>query len=302
MYGRESYDVVNREYTWTEWLDAAEKGEPDMPDTYKEPSTWTSGNDREHWLGDGSFADTFKAASGDGYRRAIVDAEKLVAHIETDLGYAMVNDFQATYDVAGAEVDMGRFMAGEPECMVESLPMKVMRTGRVVKIAVPVCYPSTINAETVLARGAAVMALVNAFAMMQHPVEIYATTNIHGNWSKRNGTDGKQTSPRLSYSVRVQDADQPLNMGRVMYALAHPTMLRHLSFAVEHTEDEKVRGYFGVGGSYGHPSYECRIDDLNINVENAIILPPLMSNYGWSESESVAWITQQLAKIREGAN
>lgn len=286
---------IRREYSWTEWIDVVKEQRPNLPEYLGKPSSWVSGDDKEQWLGDGSVDDSIRFAEGEGYRAAILDSEKLVAHIETDLGMAMVNDFVTTYDVAGSEVDMGRFMAGEPECMRESVPMKVMRTGRVIKIAVPVCYPSTINAETVKARGAAVMALVNAFAMMQHPVEIYAGIALEGNRNRNGGKD------RLSYSIKVQDADQPLNMGRVMYALAHPTMLRHLGFCAEHQEKGEAVSSFSIGGLYGHPSYAMQIEDLNINVENAIILPPLMSNYGWSEEESVAWISKQLTMIAEGS-
>lgn len=285
---------IRREYTWTEWIEVVKAQRPNLPRHVAENVNFANGGDPDQWLGDGSVDDAIRYAEGEGWRAPIVDSERLVAHIETDLGMSMVNDFVTTYDVAGSEVDMGRFMAGEPECMIESLPMKVMRTGRVIKIAVPVCYPSTMRAETVKARGAAVMALVNAFAMMQHPVEIYAGISFEGD---KHGSK----KDRLSYSIKVQDADQPLNMGRVMYALAHPTMLRYLGFAAEHQEKEEAVSSFSIGGSYGHPSYAMQIEDLNINVENAIILPPLMSNYGWSEEESVVWIKQQLTMIQKGS-
>lgn len=292
--------IVRREYaSWGEFIDAVKENADKLPERHKEGDEWHQGNDRDLWLGDGSFDETLRYAEGEGWQGAIPAAERLVAHIETDLGFAMVNDFVTTFDVAGSEVDMGRYMAGEPECMSESMPMKVMRTGRVIKIAVPVCYSSMINAETVKARGAAVMALVNAFAMMQHPVEIYACLAIHGsgNYQREDGTRG---DPRLSYVIKVQDADQPLNMGRVMYALAHPTMLRQLIFALEHQENDDVIWKFSIGSGYGHAPYGATIDDLNINIENAIILPELRSNSGWSEEESVAWIKEQLNRIKEG--
>ena len=175
-----------------------------------------------------------------------------------------------------------------------------MNTGRVVKIAVPVCYPSTVHANTVKARGSAIMALVNAFTMRNHPVEIHAVLAIHGNGDQRKNYNGEKLEgkqPRLAYSIRVQEVNQPLHMGRIMYALAHPTMLRQIGFAAEHGEDADIRSTFSIGGSYGHASYAAEINDLNINVENAIILPPLMGNGGWSEQESVKWIIEQLEMI-----
>lgn len=286
--------IVRREFTWPEFCDAVEANLPSLPERHVEGSAWHWGTDGP--LGPtGHVTETLSLARGEGWQASIPTARDLLTHIEMDMGEAMHTSFAATYDVAGAEVDMGRFMGGEPECMVESMPIKVMRTGRVVKLAVPICYQSGTHADLVKARGAAVMALVDAFVANQHPVEIWAVMAIMGR------AYGQKKDRRLVYTIKVQDSDAPLNMGRIMYALAHPTMLRQLCFAVEHGEDDEARSTFSIGSGYGSPEYGCVIDDLNINVENAIILPGLEPGDDWSEEASVRWIREQLTMISEGA-
>lgn len=291
----ESIQLVRKEFTWEEWLEYATAGiDKGLSSDHINGGNFHFGKAGK--LGKTThILDTIDVARREGWRDAIPDADKLVAKIEADLGESMQNDFVTLFDVSGAEVDMGRFMTGEPECMRESVPMKVKSTGRIIKIAVPVCYPAMVSADTVKRRGAAVMALVNAFTMHQHTVEVHAVIAIEGR--KRNDRKDR----RLSYSIVVQDADAPLDMGRIMYALAHPTMLRQLGFAAEHNEDDEAKRTFDIGGSYGHPSYAAIVDDLNINVENAIILPPLMSDYEWdSEEKCVAWIRKQMEILNEG--
>lgn len=290
-----SKQLVRREFTWDQWLDFATAGiDKGLSDRHINGGSFHFGSAGP--LGKTShILDTIETARTQGWRDSIPEAERLIGRIEADLGDSMQDDFVSVFDVAGSEVDMGRFLTGEPECMRESMPMKVKSTGRVIKLAVPVCYPATVDADTVKKRGAAVMALVNAFAMHQHTVEVHAVIAIEGRMRNQ------KMDRRLSYSIVVQEADQPLDMGRIMYALAHPTMLRQLGFAAEHNEDDEARRTFSIGGSYGHPSYAAELDDLNINVENAIILPPLMSNYGWqTEEECVAWIKDQMNVLNEG--
>lgn len=296
-----SKTIIRREFSWDEWIARCADNQHKISEDMQRGNEWQFQN--VGGLKGGRFSDiatTLEVASNEGWTAAIPDAETLIGKIESDIGEAMFVKRVSVFDVAGSEVDMGRFMSGQPECMREYAPRRVMRTGRVIKIAVPICYPSTIHADTVKARGSAVMALVNAFAMHQHPVEIHAVLAIHGNGDQRRNYNGEKLdgkTPRLAYSIRVQEADQTLHMGRVMYALAHPTMLRQIGFAAEHGENEDIRSCFGIGASYGFASYAADIEDLNINVENAIILPPLMGNNGWSEAESVAWIKSQLEML-----
>lgn len=279
--------TYRRHYSWGEWVQAARDN---LGTALRESrsigpaDSWGGGIDTL-WTGE----EAIDAAEGAGYTAPIEEVANMLRHIETDIGDGMHNQFVSTYDVAGGAVDVGRFLSGDPECMQVSMPMKVMRTGRVIKVAVPVGYQADISAETIKARGVAVMALVDAFAQMQHPVEVIAV---------RAGYGSRQ---RFCWTITVQPSDEPLNMGRMLFALAHPAMTRKMAFTIAHGEDHNYKRTFSVPGSYAMSPRTAYIEDLDINVENSIILPELTSNYGWSEKESVAWIKAQLEMIKEGA-
>jgi len=277
-------NISHLEFTWDEFLTRVTTNGPSIASK--------GGRGNSDWAG-GTYKQALEMATDKGYTSAIAEAEARVAAIETDIGEGMNSSFQAVHDTAGAEVDIARFLAGEPECMIESTPIKVMRTGRVIKVAVPVCYPSTIDPQTVLDRGAAIMALVDAFSRMQHPVEIWAGCAIH---------DSHHSTPRkrLVYMVKVQSADQPLDMGRIMYALAHPTMLRQLFFSAEEQEPPAHHRTFSIGSGYGTAPYDLRPSDFtDTDVHNVIILPPLMSNGGWNVDQSARWIEQELRRVTD---
>lgn len=270
--------IIHKSFEWNQWTEAAKGRNKKIIH-------------RSEWAG-GTFEDALAMAEGDGYQAAVSEAEDLIAHINMDMENRSTPGFVSNYQVAGGEIDMGRYLAGDPECMMESLPIPVMRTGRVLKLMVPICYSSMVHEDTVRRRGAAVMALVDCFQRSQHVVEIWGVLAIHST----NGKPGDRNK-RLVYSVKVQDADQPMNMGRVMFALAHPTMLRQLGFGVEDQEDAKTREIFGIGRAYGTFPYSIEVSDADINAENAIVLPELKYSDSWDRASAVEWVQTQLERI-----
>lgn len=279
-----------RNFTWQEWLQAARDHGPSTT------SGSNPGNDPDNgsaWAG-GSFNNAVELAEH-GWDDAVTQVEELLRSINTDIGEEHTTTFTSTYDVSGSEVDMGRFLSGEPECMVESVPLKVMRTGRVIKLIVPGSISARVHQDTIMRRGAAVMALVDAFSRMQHPVEVWLgfAVQSYGNWKARN-----------LYMIQVQESDQPLNMGRIMFALAHPSSLRQLCFSVNEDEPLEIREKFGYGygghSGYGRPSYAVTAEDANLNVENTIVLPVLDYGETWTKDFATNWIETQLKRITEG--
>lgn len=271
--------IIRRTFTWSEWTDKANTvGEI-------EGSSRRSDDWHDKWAG-GSFDDAIRMATTDGYHDSIPEAERFSAHVEASvMTDRLATTFASYFDVAGAEVDMGRYLAGEPECMRESEPIRIASQGRAVRIVVPVCYQSNVDEEVVRQRGAAVMALVDVLARAQHPLEVWGCLACTMN--------GK----RLSYMIEVQRANEPLDMGRVMFALAHPTMLRRLGFAVEEHENKTIRNTFNIGHGYGSIPYAARESDLPEIAGTSIVLPELWPNEDWSEAAALTWINQALSQI-----
>lgn len=287
-----SNTVLYREFTWQEWVDTAKRqgiSKSQQGRSLRKQREWTQA----------TYDEAIDMAAGKGYEDAIPEAEAMVGHIEMDLEGSMQSGFEITFDVSGSFVDIGRYLSNDPECMMDALPIKTMRTGRVLKVAVPICYSARTDKDIILRRGAAVMALVDCFAKKQHPMEIWAVHACHGD------ARGSTVRPRMVYSIKVQEADSPLDMGRIMFALAHPAMLRQLGFSVQDTESYEIKRKFDIGAAYGHPKFAIELEDLEpIAVENAVILPELeLRDRKWESDEyAVEWIREQLTRIEEGSN
>lgn len=265
--------IISRQFTWSEWLDKAAA----------EPSQGFGRRD-DVWSG-GTKAEALKMGRTDGYSAAVPAAEAL-ANAVTDTVAAQVNleTFQAAFDVAGSEVDISRFTAGVPECMVESQPIRISRAGRAIRIVVSCSYSASVSERIVRQRGAAVMALVYVLQRLQHPLEVWASDAI------------KVGSDRGHWLIEVQRADEPTDIGRIMYAIAHPTMLRQLAFSVEDHESETIRRRLNIGSGYGSPCPTLE-SDLPDQGGTTIILPHLLGSEDWSPAASVEWIEQQLEVI-----
>lgn len=272
--------LVRKVLSWDEYVTQAQLPSPDDANSSRKET-------RDDWYG-GSFAEAVEMATGAGYRDLLPEADRLAERVEQTVAADLFQTtFASRYDVAGAEVDMGRFLSGEPECMIESTPIRVSRHGRAVRIAVPCNVSSRVTPEQVLARGAAVMALVDILARAQHPLEVWSVIP----------TMGEKRDARTSYAVLVQEANQPLDPGRLMYALAHPSMQRRLSFSLRENEPLTIRRQIGTLNTrnYGYPD-RARVEDLPEAEGTTIILPPL-DREEWDEGYAVAWIEAQLALI-----
>lgn len=264
-------------YEWKEWVDLAED-DAGIGASHKYRGVFCPE----------SMEQAVERARGAGFYEAIPEAERFAERVTAEVDLEVFQtSFQSTWDVAGSEVDMGRFLAGEPECMLESIPFRVARQGRAIRLVVPGCYNSATSTQTVQQRGAAIMALCMILARAQHPVEVWVGYANHGN----------RVDTRYAYMVRVQRANEPLDEGRVLYALAHPTANRRLCFSVkEHGDAQAVWDFHIVkeDGRYGTSPRDVRPDDLPAADANTIILHDFDVKPDWDEASAIRWVNETL--------
>lgn len=143
------------------------------------------------------------------------------------------------YAVAGQHVDVGRWLTGHPECMVAA-PMEVETgVGRVAKVTVNGAVSGGVRADTLVYRGAAIALVVDALEACGVRCEV--------EWQM--GIDDSQL-----LRVPLKAADQPLDIDRLTFALAHPCMLRRLVFSWMECQPREWRDAHSVGGGYGAPA------------------------------------------------
>ncbi|CAB4151733.1 hypothetical protein UFOVP587_31 [uncultured Caudovirales phage] len=171
--------------------------------------------------------------------RAEVDAQldELVEHINDAFGEFYVSE----HSTSGAFVDMGRFVTGEPECMVSFVSEPQARMGRVVKIVMNAVVSGHVPADLIKRRGIAVLALIDTIHKLGVGIELWWEESLAG---------GKQ---EFSTLIKLHSSEEPMDINSLMFSLAHPDMLRRLQFSVqEQHKDAKSQGAYS-GGGYGLP-------------------------------------------------
>jgi hypothetical protein len=241
-------------HSWQEFLEASQR--PPSID-------FGSGrNGRSSWAG-ASFEEAQRLGR-DGWHVDLPDTDVRVGELRERAGLTRaVSALEPTWDVTGSEVDVGVYLSGVPECMVDAVPRSTSVRGRVVTFLVPATYASTTPHHYVANRGLALAALCSAIIAVGHSVEIWSgyAADLPG-------------EGRFSAVARVIAAGEPLDIGRLCFATAHPAMLRRLWFAVLDAEDRDFAVSLALE-NYGAPPYSCKATDLPPGVTDPYIFPYL---------------------------
>lgn len=211
----------------------------------KRSQSWSDSRQCVTWSG-GTHAEAHDMAShgwGAGATQAHELARKLVLPDIRDDAEAIV---KMHHDVSGAYVDVGTYVTGAPECMVDFEADK--RQARFARLVVNVCYHGGTYTEHVIARGVAITAAIDAIEARGIRCDVDVVMTVRG-----------RDSALWTAGVNVKLAHEPLQLERVVFAVAHPCMLRRLCFGVMECENEKIRKVFGFHNQdgYGIP-VDCR--------------------------------------------
>jgi hypothetical protein len=150
-------------------------------------------------------------------------------------------------DVEGFTPDVGSFVAGVPEDMLNwrDLPGSSKQLHVVMNVAVN----HNVSTDAMMLRGLLAAGLVDALEHMGHRVKLDVVSltqrDIYG-----------------AFIVHMKSENQVLDLERLVFACAHPAMLRRIEFAVLEAQDAKTRNLLGVPNrGYGMASNEIRILD-----------------------------------------
>lgn len=198
---------------------------------------------------------------------------------------ARIERLDVVHDVEGAGIDVARYTDGEPECWQRWQSSIVEGKGnRVLKLVFNYAVSAGISTEVIMAKGAAIAALVQALEYGGFRMEVVVSMGL--------SSPGKTSE---SY-IRIKDASQDLNMPRLMFTLAHPAMLRRLGFAyIERLPKPFVEA---LGSSYGWPAEVSSTGDIYVGKS-------FLGEPQWTDPKSVSeWIVSELKKqgitLREG--
>lgn len=167
-----------------------------------------------------------------------------------------VTDFSVRFNVAGGAINIGRYLAGLPDCMYGiASPRHLTRPQKVQKILFTFDMNCSHSATTLAAVGLETYNIAESLEMANIRTEIIwharVTSNVLldlKNWYKTGIYD---------VYVTLKHANQPLQFNRHMFAIAHPSFLRRLVFSeMERNAPDVIRQFgFRVRYGYGHPEH-----------------------------------------------
>lgn len=221
-----------------------------------------------------SYAEAMQLAEF-GWPEGLDRIKPMVARFDSRIGRAM-KSHQPEYDVVGECPDVGAFLAGEPEHMIRFEDKESDR--RIVKIVFNATCSSAVSKDVIMRRGATACALVDALESSGIRAEIEVIFSVVGGSTIEHVT-----------KVMMKLADEPLNMDRMAFGLAHPSFLRRLLFRAIELEDAKAQRAIGYG--YGN----CK--DIPESGRGDIYFPSISGNYSWqTEDEAFAQAVAMLKK------
>jgi hypothetical protein len=235
-------------------------------------------NQNLEWSG-GLTWDGAKSMAISGWREGMTEIEKYRAKILPIIAEKVIRP-QQVYAIAGYNVDVGSFLANEPECFIAREFEERNYPGRIYKIVCSISFSAAIQPKTIIQRGAMICALIDAIEFAGHRAEVIcndaSTKSSYGySNSKKNGW--------LEVSVTVKKSTQPLEMTDLAFCLAHPAMLRKMMFSVA-----EIVGWSDFVHLYGTPAEATDKGDIYIREIYSGTVP---------DDKAITWVLDELAKL-----
>ncbi len=269
VYG-EKYDSVSA------WVDALAKPN-NFGGAYTGRSSERKGDAR--WAGTNTYPEALQLLK-DGWADGLEKIKKTsVTLTEQIIKVLEVPELQ--YDVTGQDLDIGRFVAGEPEDFVTVEPAEQETYPKVLHVVANISASAAVDADTIMLKGAAIVALVDALEMHGKRVIVDIVSTADG---QNDAVEQHQTW------VRIKESDGPVQLANLVMLIAHPSTLRRLMFREMEMNDadNDWKGRFGAGHGYGSPG------DIDEADAGDIYSGCMYGN--WTNEEAEAWVLAELAK------
>jgi len=203
---------------------------------------------RNPWHGTGTWQQCLDLTR-DGWPEGREKAEALRANLTSVMGSRSVRPRMYTA-VAGFAPNVPAYLAGEPETMYALRPIETLGTGKLVHIVFNCCVSCGIDPQTMMLRGALVMALVDMLELSGYRCEITLASGC-----VFNGT-------LTQTFIKIKETDEGVNADTLAFWLANPASFRRWIFSIwEHAWNGRLP--YG----YGMPSgiIPSRTGDIYLN-------------------------------------
>lgn len=238
-------------------------------------------NHNMQWSG-GLTWEEAKQMAISGWRDGMNEIEKYRAQILPIIAEKVLRP-QQIYSIAGYTVDVGSFLANEPECFIAREYEEKNYPGRIYKIVCSISFSAAIKPETIIQRGAMICALIDAIEFAGHRAEVIC----NGAMSAGNHGEYRQGKNKergwFETSVTIKKSTQPLEMTDLAFCLAHPVMLRKIMFSVC-----ELNGWSDFDNNYGYPAEATEKGDIYIREVFSGTVP---------DEQAITWVLTELEKL-----
>jgi hypothetical protein len=237
---RVNVDATTRVNVWPDMADAIDDVINAGPEYLNAAST-REGN--AEWSGSDTFTDAVNMLQNgwDEHRAAVEFAVSTVAD-DPSIEEMMATRFGWTHDFAGGMVDIGRYVVGEPECMIAPMMVEARQPDAVVRIMLNGSASAAVKTHVLVQRGIVVAALVDTLQKLGRGVEVW--------WTCQSSSG----DARHANAVMVKSIDEPLDLDDLLFVAANPAMLRRFGFALWECESPETRKAHDFHFGYGQPT------------------------------------------------
>lgn len=259
---------------FTSWSDMLDYVRRTPPTSNWDAKSRLATEQRERFTQTSSFDAAMRLAEL-GWPEATAKATALTSAM-VDKVTSLVEHERITYDVTGRDFDVSMMLTGEPEHW--SNTETVITTGtstRILKLVINTAVSSAVDTDVIIARGSAIAALVAVLELSGFRVEIEMTSPFAD----------QNRKVLINFVIPVKSADQPLDLDRLIFAAAHPSMERRLMFsALEHNVDER-----NALRNYGWPTEVPKANQGDIYIGHSS-----SEDDQWTRTETAArWVLDQ---------
>lgn len=192
-----------------------------------------------------SYEQALKLAN-DGWPEGLATMKSIAGDLKRLRG-DQVERFDITYTESGDDVDVDRYISGEPENMAEYKPQYVPIVGRIIKMVVAINGNSGVTARQMFLRGAAAVRIADLLESAGLRSEIWIVD------SDGRGQIYSQTT------VVVKRPEQPIELDLLAFMLANASVHRRFWFRLcEQYPPAEFQEYYG-------DTYSGSVDMQNVD-------------------------------------
>lgn len=258
--------------SWGEMVDRSVRGASALED-WRRKSRCTEKR-TARFTGTESFERAAQLAE-DGWRKLEGEIQIMAQPIFDRLA-SLVEREDLRFNKEGAGIDVAKFAENDPDCWMEFVPTYVDgKSTRILKIIFNASVHCGTPTDAIKRKGAMTTALIQLLEYSGYRVDLTVADATQG------------SGGRLEIYTPLKKPDQPLDMGRTLFALAHPSYLRRIMFSVMETVPEKWLSKFNVPDwGYGMATQATEHGD--------IIIPENV--YGYNDEKIEEWIMDTTEK------